>query len=226
MAAPKKVDYEAIEPGWRAGLKSPQQLASEYTTATGVACGRSAIIKHFTKLGVPRDLRAKVQAKADAMVAEAMVTGKVSTATTMTEKVIIESAAVDVATIRIAHRTDITRFRALVLRLLTECEAEAADPTMFAELGEMLRKVDDANRADKLNEAYLKAVSLPQRIKGVKDLADALKTLVGMEREAYGIDTAPPPDDPGKLPGNMTPNEIARRIAFVLAQGLQKETTP
>ena len=28
MAAPKKVDYEAIEPGWRAGIKSPEQLAA------------------------------------------------------------------------------------------------------------------------------------------------------------------------------------------------------
>ena len=28
------------------------------------------------------------------------------------------------------------------------------------------------------------------------------------------------------IPADMTPNEIARRIAFVLAQGLQKEATP
>ena len=64
MAAPKKVDYERIEPGWRAGIKSPAQLASEYTEATGISVSRSAIIKHFTELGVPRDLKAKVRAAA------------------------------------------------------------------------------------------------------------------------------------------------------------------
>jgi len=192
MAAPKKVDYEAIEPGWRAGIKSPQQLAAEYTEATGIGVSRAAIIKHFEKLGVPRDLRAKVQAKADAMVAEAMVTGKVSTATTKKVAEVIEAAALDMATVRIAHRTDITRMRALVLRLLSECEAEAAEPGVFAELGDMLRSPDERGQ-DRLNEAYQKAISLPVRIKGVKELADTMKTLIGLEREAYGITDANAP---------------------------------
>ena len=104
MAAQKKVDYEAIEPGWRAGIKSPAQLAAEYTEATGISVSRSAIIKHFEKRGVPRDLSAKVHAKADAMVAEAMVTGKVSTVTTMADATIINAAAVDVSFTEI--RTD------------------------------------------------------------------------------------------------------------------------
>lgn len=195
MAAPKKVDYEAIEPGWRAGLKSPAQLAAEYTKETGVAVSRSAIIKHFDKLGVPRDLSAKVHAKADAMVAEAMVTGKVSTATTMKDSAVIDAAATDVARVRIAHRTDITRMRCLVLRLLEECEAEAADPSIFGQMGELLRS-PDRNGVDKLNEAYMKAISLPQRIKGVKDLADALRVLIALEREAYGLDRAAGNADP------------------------------
>jgi uncharacterized protein YbjT (DUF2867 family) len=214
MAAPKKVDYEAIEPGWRAGIKSVAQLAAEYTEATGIKCSRPAIIKHFAKLGVPRDLSAKVRAKADAMVAEAMVTGTVTPATTIAEAAIIEAAAVDVATVRISHRRDITRFRALVLKLLAECEAEAADPAIFQQIGEILRRPDD-NQQDKLNDAYMKAISLPQRIKGVKELADTLKTLVGLEREAYGIATEPekPPADDGKLPD---PEAVARRIASLL----------
>jgi len=214
------VDWDALAPHYRAGIRSLKDIGTEFGVSD------AAIIKHARKNGWDRNLKAKIQAKADAKVSAAMVSAEVSAQTKLTEAVRVEVESEVQARIRIAHRTDITRFRALVLRLLSECEAEAADPTVFAELGEMLRKVDDTNRADKLNEAYLKAVSLPQRIKGVKDLADALKTLVGMEREAYGIDTATPLDDPGKLPGNMTPNEIARRIAFVLAQGLQKEATP
>jgi hypothetical protein len=208
MAAPKKVDYEAIEPGWRAGLKSPQQLAAEYTEKTGIKVSRSAIIKHFEKLGVPRDLRAKVMAKADAMVAQAMVTGKVSAETTVTTAEIVATAAADVAAIRLAHRGDITRMRSLVIRLLAECEAEAADPAVFESLGELLRNPDERGQ-DKLNEAYHKAISLPQRIKGVKELAEALRVLIALEREAYGIGVEEKPKTPLE---DLSDEEIEARL--------------
>ena len=65
MAAPGTVDYGRIEPGWREGLKSVPQLAAEYTAATGQPITQAAIRKHFVKIGVPRDLSAKIKAKAD-----------------------------------------------------------------------------------------------------------------------------------------------------------------
>ena len=37
MAAPRIIDYGRIEPGWRAGKLSVQQLADEYEKATGQA---------------------------------------------------------------------------------------------------------------------------------------------------------------------------------------------
>ena len=218
MAAKKKVDYEAIEPGWRAGLKSPEQLANEYTEDTGVSVSRSAIIKHFTKLGVPRDLSAKVRAKADAMVAEAMVTGKVSTETTIEQKVIIDAAALDVATIRVSHRKDISRFRKLALDLLAELEAETGNLDLFEELGDFLR-ADDDKAQDKRNELYRKVISGAGRIDSAKKLAETLKTLIGLEREAYGIGT-----DNGSNEDvartDISDTERARRIAFALQRGL------
>ena len=36
---------------------------------------------------------------------------------------------------------------------------------------------------------------MPQRIDGVKKLTDALKTMIGLEREAYGITSAPTPTE-------------------------------
>ena len=59
---------------------------------------------------------------------------------------------------------------------------------MFAELGEMLRQPDQ-NGNDKLNDVYQKIIGLPSRVDSVKKLAEALKTLVGLEREAYGMNT-------------------------------------
>jgi hypothetical protein len=57
----------------------------------------------------------------------------------------------------------------------------------------MLRAPDEYG-TDRLNDAYMKAISLPQRIKGVKELAETLKTLIGLEREAYGLDANAAPD--------------------------------
>lgn len=187
MAAQKKVDYEAIEPGWRAGIKSPAQLAAEYTEATGISVSRSAIIKHFDKIGVPRDLSAKVHAKADAMVAEAMVTGKVSTETTMADAAIINAAAIDVATIRISHRRDIAMSRELCVTLLHELQAQTGNMPGLVELGEILRAPNE-NGADRLNDIYRAVISLPERSKTMKALQESLRGLVGMEREAYGLD--------------------------------------
>lgn len=198
MAAQKKVDYEAIEPGWRAGIKSPAQLAAEYTEATGISVSRSAIIKHFEKRGVPRDLSAKVHAKADAMVAEAMVTGKVSPETTLADSVIINASAVDVATIRIGHRRDIALARDLCMTLLQELRAQTGNMPGLIELGEILRQPND-NGSDRLNDIYRAVISLPERSKTMKALQDSLRGLVGMEREAYGLDEKKPEQAPGEI---------------------------
>jgi len=50
---------------------------------------------------------------------------------------------------------------------------------------------------DKLNEIYHKVISMPGRVKSMKDLSDTLKTLIGLERQAYDID-GPAGDDASK----------------------------
>lgn len=217
MAAAKKVDYAAIEPGWRAGIKSVDQLAAEYTEATGVGVTAPAIRKHFRKLGVGRDLAAKVQAKAEAMVSQAMVSGKVSTSTTETEAAIIDAAATAVAGVRISHRKDIARARALVIDLLGEVETITGDRETFANLGDAMAKPDEKG-VDKLNEAYHKAISMPSRISGLKSLAEALKNLVALEREAHGIGAEKEPEN--KQPQAMPMDEAARRLAYILSAGV------
>lgn len=46
----------------------------------------------------------------------------------------------------------------------------------------------DENGRDKLNEIYHSIISMPERVKAVKALSEALKNLIGLERRAYGID--------------------------------------
>ena len=191
MAAPKKIDYDRIEPGWRAGLLSLPQLAFDYTAATNVSVSHAAIIKHFKKLGVQRDLKAKVLAKADAMVMQAMVTGKVTLETIAKEKEIIEDSAMFVAEVRLAHRKDIGRGRKLTVSMLQELELQTEGRELLQQLGEIMRTDNDAG-IDRKNDLYNKVLSLAGRADTLKKLADSLKVLVGMEREAFGLNIEEP----------------------------------
>lgn len=187
----KAIDWERIEIEYRAGMLSLREIAASH----GITHG--AINKRAQRDGWTRDLSEKIQAKADALVSKAMVSKEVSAARLVTERDVINASAERIAQVRGEHRHDITRMRLLVLRLLEECEAEAAEPGVFAGIGDILRAPDDRGM-DRLNDAYQKAISLPTRIKGVKELAETMKTLVGLEREAYGIVSAedakaPPP---------------------------------
>jgi len=160
MAAPRIIDYGRIEPGWREGLLSVPQLAEEYEKATGQPVTRQAINKHFRELGIPRDLTAKIQAKADAMVAEAMVAGKVAVeenATTRPEAQIINSAATTVANVQLSHRADIKRLR--------------------TRAAEYEKELDDCADED-----------LAKRVRILRDLKDCTCSLIAAEREAFGMD--------------------------------------
>lgn len=178
---PRQVpDWQRIELDFRAGTLSTREIASQH----GIS--HTAINKRAKSFGWERDLSAQIQAKAEALVSRRMVSAEVSTAAAATERQIIEANAERIAQVRGEHRSDINRMRTLVLQLLAECEAESGAPGLFAQLGEMMRAPDDAG-ADRLNDAYRKVISLPTRIKGVKELADTLKVLVALEREAYGL---------------------------------------
>lgn len=215
MAAPKKIDYDRIEPGWRAGLLSPHQLAAAYTEETGQKVSHAAIIKHFKKAGIARDLSSKINDRANAMVTEAMVTGKVTAKPSIPDAAIIEQGSVQVATVRLAHRKDIHRARSLTNALLDELEKQTDPDTLVLldDLGEFLR-APDANGMDKLNDLYQKVISLPERSKTMKVLAESLQKLVDMERQAFGMDAK---GADGAAPGTAGYVPPAIRIVHVSA---------
>ncbi len=185
-----RVDWDAMEPAWRAGIKSKLDLSKEFSVS------RAAIDKHWEKARIERDLTARIQAKADSLVAQQAVTREVTPATKLVESEIVEANAGAIVAVRIEHRKDIKRSRLLSMRLLEELEGQTHGIENFAELGELMRSPDDRGM-DKLNEVYQKVISLPGRTKTMKDLGDTLKTLVGLERQAFSIDDGAPPDDSG-----------------------------
>ena len=176
-----KPDWEAIESAYRAGVLSVRELAGKY----GIS--HQAISKRAKKDGWERDLKAKVQAKADALVAKREVARQVATESTISERQLIEATAEVIATVRMEHRGDIRRARELTNTLFDELGAQCADVSALERVGDIMFDPDDKGR-DRLNEIYQKVISLPSRVKSMKDLSDSLKTLIGLEREAYSIE--------------------------------------
>lgn len=210
----KETDWEAIEGAYRAGLLSLREMSQEY----GVS--HVAIKKRADKEGWTRDLAAKIKAKADALVNSGEVNGGVNSKPLVNEAEIVNANAEVIANIRLSHRKDISRSRNLVMKLLGELEASTDNIDLFEQLGEMLRREDDKGQ-DKLNDLYHKVISMAGRTKTMKDLADSLKTLVAIERQAYGLDVEvkAQDEDTGKE-RNM--NDLARRIAFTLSSALRE----
>jgi len=186
-------DWERIEADYRAGLLSVREIAS----SQGIS--HTAIQKRAKAEGWERDLAAKIKAKAEALVAKREVAKSVAMETAATERVIVEANAEVIAGVRMSHRQDIARARKLAMTLLEELEVETGNVDLFEELGEILRSEDDKGQ-DKRNDIYRKVISSAGRIDGMKKLAETLKVLISLEREAYGLaETERPPSDNSQL---------------------------
>lgn len=180
MSQPRKVDWERVECDYRAGLLSVREIAA----SQGIS--HTAIQKRAKAEGWVRDLNAKIQAKADALVAKREVAAEVAKERAETERQLVEANAEVIANIRLTHRRDIKRARELAMSLLSEIEVETGNIDLFEQLGELLRSEDDKGQ-DKRNDVYRKVISGATRIDSMKKLAETLKALIVLEREAYGI---------------------------------------
>ena len=176
-------NWDQIELDYRAGVKSLRQIASEQNVSEG------AIRKRSKRDEWSRDLSKKIQEKADDLVRKETVRSEVRTKTTISEKDTIDANANVVASIRITHRKDISRARSISMKLFDELElmVGAENVGLLQQLGELLYSPDEKGM-DKLNDLYMKIINLPNRVKAIKELSDTMKTLVALERQAYGLD--------------------------------------
>ena len=188
-----KVDWEAVEPEYRAGIKSLRQLAEDN------GCSEGAIRKKAKLKGWSRDLSGKIKAKAQELVRKAEVRSEVRSDADATEKQQIEIGAKLQSDVILAHRGKIGKFQALAESLLTELELDGK------------KKNNDKTK-----------LSLGNRASILKQLSDTLKSLIALEREAFSINGAGDEDEgPGSLmPKDMSDIDAARRLAFVLNRAL------
>jgi hypothetical protein len=85
------------------------------------------------------------------------------------------------------HRADIQHARRLAQTLLAELTEISLNVALFDELGDALRSEDDRGR-DKLNDMYRKVLKLPERSATLASLAQTLKVLIMLERQAFDIE--------------------------------------
>ena len=181
MSEKKIIDWEAVEREYRAGRRSLRDIASEF------GCAESAIRKRAGKEDWSRDISAKVKQKAEELVRKTEVRSAVRTESAISEREQIQASAAMIADKVINQRADIQRARSIVQKLWLAVDAELDHPEEFSAIGEMLAAPDE-NGQDKLNDMYRAAIGLPQQIKNVKLLADAIKVLIELERRVLKID--------------------------------------
>ncbi|MDH0900723.1 hypothetical protein N5C12_15365 [Comamonas aquatica] len=208
----KKADWERIEIDYRAGVKSLREIAGEHGISEG------AIRKRAKRDGWPRDLADKIQQRAEDLVRTQAVRTEVRSEQRATERQVIEANAEAVANVKMAHRSDISRARAIVNGLLDELQEMVGsdNATLLQELGDLLRS-EDENGKDRLNDLYQQIISLPGRSKAMKDLTASLQSLVAMERTAYGMDEKAQQLQGGVVK-DMTDAERAVRLANLLSK--------
>lgn len=200
MAERKQIDWERIELDYRAGVLSLREIAEKHPNTNHVAISRRA-----KKEGWVRDLSEKIKNKAEKIVTEQTVTADVTAKSSVSENEIIDSNARVIADVRLSHRKDICKARSLANSLLEELEHQTINREDYESLGILLRSEDERG-IDKLNDLYMKAMSTPSRIVSMQKLADTMKTLIGLEREAFGIDkeVEQKPDPLGDLLKSLT----------------------
>lgn len=189
MATTKKtIDWDLIEKDWRAGVKTKKQMSVEYEVS------RAAMDKHFEKRGISRNLIVKIRAEAEAIVSKSVVKRAAPSApgddpglAPATEREIVDANAAMQSDIILAHRTNIQRAHRLSMSLLAELEFQTDNEGMLQELAEQMYEPPQRGPNRRL-ELLEKVISLASRAGTMKTLADSLRGLIAMERQAFGLD--------------------------------------
>ncbi|MRR49362.1 MAG: hypothetical protein EG825_00360 [Rhodocyclaceae bacterium] len=219
----RNIDWEAVEKHWRAGIRTKLEISKEF----GVS--RAAMDKRFSKLGIPRDLTAKINAKADAMVTLAEVTQEVTNGTTVTEAEIINVNAELQVSVRREHRRGLKESRELFHTLMNELRAECINPEELDRFAQLLAAqetvgIDDEGKRQKAIEESLttfrKLISLPTRAGTFDKLINSLTRLIAMDRIEFGINAVPEEAKKNGYQKNPVLASELRRIqaAFVTAE--------
>lgn len=183
---PRSPDWECIELDYRAGIKTLRQIAEAHGITEG------AIRKRAKRDEWTRDLSGRIQDKAEQLVRKEAVRSEVRTERTASEREVVDANARAVADVKLAQRTHIQRASTVAMSLLAELEEQTTHPELFEEIEQVLatqakgEALTPAART-KLQDGMSKAMSLSSRSSTMRSLAESLRILITLERQAYGI---------------------------------------
>lgn len=208
MSTAPNVDWERIELQYRAGLMTLREIASEH----GIT--HAAVTKRAKRDGWARDLNAKIQAKAAALVAKREVSKEVAAERLVTEREVVEAGAVKVAEVLTGHKRIAADGLRVVEQLIAEVHQVGELQEHLMKLGELMR--DPEAKVDKLNDLYHRIISWGGRAGTIKSISDSAKNLIAIQREAYSIkaDAGKDPEDPA----SVDKDDLARRVIYMLAE--------
>lgn len=104
----------------------------------------------------------------------------------VTDASLVDHGAQMVAQIKRQHRGIVERSRSLAETLLAELAAVTNAPEMFAQVHMLLADGEEVS-ATVLRRMAEAVESLPSRARTLAVLVDAVRSLIGAEREAYGM---------------------------------------
>jgi hypothetical protein len=174
----KAPDWELIERDYRAGVLSIREVAKTHGISD------KAVRNKAKERGWERDLSEKIAEK----VRTELVRTQSAPADPKTEREIIETAAATVVKVVRSHRKRIGHQTALV-DLLTEQLMEAAMNRDDIEVE--INTETMADQSGQRRTMMMRAVSLQSHSTIAVNLSNALKTLVGLERQAFNIKEEP-----------------------------------
>ena len=150
----------------------------------------TAINKRAKRLGWKRNLAGRVRTEALARLVSMPIETKVSIETAPKRQSETEAEAVDVAADRVVqvvreHRTLIGKCMALVTRLVGQLDAATETRQ---EIEAAIYEATEGASAAARRAAMMRAVSLVTHSTIAGNLGNALKTLIGLERQAFALD--------------------------------------
>lgn len=192
MSERKVIDWELIERHYRAGLLSLREIARDVGVTEG------AIRKRAKRDGWSRNLTAKIQQKAEELVRTEELKAVRTESTQLTaasEKEVVQSNAELVAQVDLSGRRDVGGSLDAARSMLGELSG-LCDPK-FRERLEWLGEVMDESGLDysgkmvkdRVNELYRYIISLPGRIKMIKEMAAAHGVYIPLQRKIYKLDS-------------------------------------
>lgn len=183
MAKKVKANWEAIELAYRANVKTVAQIAEDFNVKDSTLRSRAK------RNGWSRDLGKRIRLEADNIVNANAVKREVRRLESMDNATVEENAKLT-ASIRISHREDIGKARALSMMLLEDLKAQiGTDNRKRLEdlfIAALQAEVVDASAL----EAYERVTSVSNHVRTLKDLADIMTKFIMLERQAYSLDDA------------------------------------